>query len=182
MILLPFSNSWSIRFEKVRIQADDRIHLALHGTNGFEPELIKRCIAVRVTKINVNRLVLDGYYNHLRENAGKMPHTQLTEEGIQKLLIRLSDGWISAGPWIKHDEVEHAHSGRGVCILILSCKGNQYSSIGQNLGMLFVRYQVFPPCETSPRKFKSSSMYAIPFHHCNLLYIPPSASRPVALT
>ncbi|KAJ5403631.1 fructose-bisphosphate aldolase [Penicillium cosmopolitanum] len=73
------------RFEKVKSQANGRINLALHGTNGFAPELMKRCVAAGVTKINVNRLVLDDYYDHLHANVGKMPHTQLIEEGIQKV-------------------------------------------------------------------------------------------------
>ncbi|KAJ5698411.1 fructose-bisphosphate aldolase [Penicillium macrosclerotiorum] len=73
------------RFEKVRTQANGRISLALHGTNGFAPELMKRCVAAGVSKINVNKLVLDDYYDHLRSNADKMLHTQLIEEGIQKV-------------------------------------------------------------------------------------------------
>ncbi|CAI7591072.1 unnamed protein product [Penicillium manginii] len=73
------------RFEKVKAQTNGRINLALHGTNGFAPELMKRCVAAGVTKINVNRLVLDNYYDHLHANVGKMPHTQLIEEGIQKV-------------------------------------------------------------------------------------------------
>ncbi|KAJ5349149.1 hypothetical protein MYU51_012019 [Penicillium brevicompactum] len=73
------------RFEKVKAQANGRINLALHGTNGFAPELMKRCVAAGVTKINVNRLVLDDYYDHLHANVGKMPHTQLIDEGIQKV-------------------------------------------------------------------------------------------------
>jgi fructose/tagatose bisphosphate aldolase len=73
------------RFEKIRSQANGRVKLALHGTNGFEPELMKRCIAAGVSKINVNRLVLDDYYNHLRANVSAMSHTQLIEEGIQKV-------------------------------------------------------------------------------------------------
>jgi fructose-bisphosphate aldolase class II len=73
------------RFEKIRQQSNGRVNLALHGTNGFEPELMKRCVAAGVTKINVNRLVLDDYYEHLRTNVDKMPHTQLIEEGIQKV-------------------------------------------------------------------------------------------------
>ncbi|OGM51032.1 fructose-bisphosphate aldolase [Aspergillus bombycis] len=72
-------------FEKVRLRANGRVHLALHGTNGFAPELMKRCVGAGVTKINVNRLVLDDYYGHLRANVGKIPHTQLIEEGIQKV-------------------------------------------------------------------------------------------------
>ena len=75
----------SIRFEKIRSQASGRVRLALHGTNGFAPELMKRCVAAGVSKINVNRLVLDDYYDHLRMNVDKMSHTQLIEEGIQKV-------------------------------------------------------------------------------------------------
>jgi fructose-bisphosphate aldolase class II len=74
-----------IRFEMVRARANGRINLAIHGTNGFAPGLIKRCVAAGVTKINVNRLVLDDYYDHLRENVGRMSHTQLIEQGIQKV-------------------------------------------------------------------------------------------------
>lgn len=73
------------RFQKIRSQANGRVNLALHGTNGFAPELMARCVAAGVTKINVNRLVLDSYYGHLRANVDKMPHTQLIEEGIQKV-------------------------------------------------------------------------------------------------
>ena len=79
------TNIQLIRFEKVKTQANGRINLALHGTNGFAPELMKRCVAAGVTKINVNRLVLDDYYDHLHANVGKMPHTQLIDEGIQKV-------------------------------------------------------------------------------------------------
>ncbi|KAJ5374071.1 fructose-bisphosphate aldolase [Penicillium concentricum] len=73
------------RFQSVRTQANGRVRLALHGTNGFTPELMKRCVAAGVSKINVNRLVLDDYYDHLRANVDKMTHTQLIEEGIQKV-------------------------------------------------------------------------------------------------
>ena len=88
------------RFEMVRARANGRVNLAIHGTNGFAPELIKRCVVAGVTKINVNRLVLDDYYDHLRENVGKMSHTQLIEEGIQKvtdLTIRWMEICGSAG-------------------------------------------------------------------------------------
>ncbi|KAL4804488.1 ketose-bisphosphate aldolase [Aspergillus unguis] len=73
------------RLESVRKQANRRVRLAVHGTNGYEPELVKKCIAAGVSKVNVNRLVLDDYYEHLSANVGKMPHTQLIEEGIEKV-------------------------------------------------------------------------------------------------
>ena len=36
-----------------------------------------------VSKINVNRLVLDDYLKHFRASAAKMPLTKLIDEGIQ---------------------------------------------------------------------------------------------------
>lgn len=89
-----------IRFEKIRSQANGRVRLALHGTNGFAPELMKHCVAAGVSKINVNRLVLDDYYDHLRMNVDKMSHTRLIEEGIQKvadLTVRWMEICGSAG-------------------------------------------------------------------------------------
>ncbi|KAE8154863.1 fructose-bisphosphate aldolase [Aspergillus avenaceus] len=88
------------RFEQVRLRAGGRVRLALHGTNGFAPELMERCVQAGVTKINVNRLVLDDYYDHLRANVDRMPHTQLIEEGIQKvadLTVRWMEICGSAG-------------------------------------------------------------------------------------
>ncbi|KAL4873049.1 hypothetical protein BDV12DRAFT_115901 [Aspergillus spectabilis] len=81
------------RFQNIRGQADGRVRLVLHGTNGFEPELMKKCIAAGVSKINVNRLVLDDYYAHLHASVGKMPHTQLIEEGIEKV-AQLTIKWM----------------------------------------------------------------------------------------
>ncbi|KAL4932832.1 class II fructose-bisphosphate aldolase [Aspergillus undulatus] len=73
------------RFESIRGQVNKRVRMAVHGTNGFPPGLIQKCIAAGCSKINVNRLVLDDYYEHLAASAGKMPHTQLIEEGIEKV-------------------------------------------------------------------------------------------------
>ncbi|QKX59613.1 uncharacterized protein TRUGW13939_06750 [Talaromyces rugulosus] len=81
------------RFSQIRILADNRVRLVLHGTNGFAPDLMKRCVAAGVTKINVNRLVLDDYYEHLNANVGKMGHTQLIEEGIEKV-TQLTMKWM----------------------------------------------------------------------------------------
>ncbi|KAL4978652.1 ketose-bisphosphate aldolase [Aspergillus desertorum] len=45
------------RFAKVRGRANGRVRLAVHGTNGFPPELMKQCIAAGCCKINVNRCI-----------------------------------------------------------------------------------------------------------------------------
>lgn len=62
------------------------MRLVLHGTNGFEPGLMRRCIAAGVTKINVNRLVLDDYYVHLKENVSILPQTLLMEAGVEEVI------------------------------------------------------------------------------------------------
>ena len=54
---------------------------------------LKRCIAAGVSKINVKRLVLDTYYDHLHTSVSQMPHTQLMEEGVQKV-ANLTATWM----------------------------------------------------------------------------------------
>ncbi|GJC84392.1 putative fructose-bisphosphate aldolase [Colletotrichum liriopes] len=81
------------RLEKIRLQISGRVTLALHGTNGFPPDLMKQCIAAGATKINVNKLVLDGYYTHLKSQVTQLPHTQLIEEGTSKV-IRQTKEWM----------------------------------------------------------------------------------------
>jgi fructose-bisphosphate aldolase class II len=57
------------RLKKLRTHIAGRAIIALHGTNGFPADLMKRCIAAGATKINVNKLVLDDYYStHLKAN------------------------------------------------------------------------------------------------------------------
>ena len=65
----------------------------MHGTNGFEPELLKSCISAGVSKINVNRMVLDDYNDHLKTNAPKMAQTRLMEEGTDKV-VSLTMKWM----------------------------------------------------------------------------------------
>ncbi|GKT75028.1 fructose-bisphosphate aldolase protein [Colletotrichum tofieldiae] len=81
------------RLEKIRLQISGRVRLALHGTNGFPPDLMKQCIAAGATKINVNKLVLDGYYTHLKSQVTQLPHTQLIEEGTSEV-IRQTKEWM----------------------------------------------------------------------------------------
>lgn len=73
------------RLEAIRRRADGRVRIVLHGTNGYPPELLQRCIQAGVSKINVNKLVLDGYTKHLHANAAKMPLTELMEKGVAEV-------------------------------------------------------------------------------------------------
>ena len=67
--------------------------IALHGTNGFPPELMKKCIAAGAAKINVNRLVLDDYYIHLRSQVSHVPHTTPIEQGVEKIVSQTKE-WM----------------------------------------------------------------------------------------
>ena len=69
------------------------MRIALHGTNGFKPELMKKCISEGVTKVNVNKLVLDDYSDHLKLNAGKVPQTKLMEQGVE-MVTRQTMQWM----------------------------------------------------------------------------------------
>lgn len=59
------------------------MRIVLHGTNGFADEITQSCISKGVSKINVNRLVLDDYNKHLKSEANNLAQTQLIEEGIE---------------------------------------------------------------------------------------------------
>lgn len=76
-----------VSFDQIKKQLNKRARIALHGTNGFPPDLMRQCIKAGATKINVNRIVLDDYYAHLRaETAGMKSHTTLLEEGVNKVV------------------------------------------------------------------------------------------------
>lgn len=58
--------------------------LVLHGTNDFSPELIQQCVAAGVTKLNVNKLLLEAWSNHLRVHASDSI-VKLIDDGIAVL-------------------------------------------------------------------------------------------------
>ncbi|EKD19419.1 uncharacterized protein L3040_006796 [Drepanopeziza brunnea f. sp. 'multigermtubi'] len=74
------------RLREIREKLGGKVRIALHGTNGFKPELMQKCIAEGVTKVNVNRLVLDEYSENLKSNVDKMPLTRLMETGVERVI------------------------------------------------------------------------------------------------
>ncbi|KAF3056510.1 putative fructose-bisphosphate aldolase [Daldinia childiae] len=82
------------RFDSIFKQVNGRVRCVLHGTNGFPTDIMQRCIKAGLTKINVNRLVLDDYYTHLRaDSSRKLPHTTLIEQGMD-CVIRQTKEWM----------------------------------------------------------------------------------------
>ncbi|KAF4973495.1 hypothetical protein FSARC_229 [Fusarium sarcochroum] len=75
------------RLALIRSSVNKRARIALHGTNGFPPDLMRKCIKAGTTKINVNRIVLDDYYTHLRADGTiKQSHTAIMEQGVEKVI------------------------------------------------------------------------------------------------
>jgi fructose-bisphosphate aldolase class II len=84
--VLLYLLTWSFRLEAIRKQVAGRVRIVLHGTNSFADVITQRCISAGVSKINVNKLVLEDYNIHLKANASKLPQTQLIDEGIQHVI------------------------------------------------------------------------------------------------
>ncbi|OHE94378.1 fructose-bisphosphate aldolase class-II [Colletotrichum orchidophilum] len=80
------------RLTNVNTQINNRVLMALHGTNDFSPEIMRRCIDNGAIKLNVNKLLLEVWNVHLRENASK-PLTQLMEDGMN-ILQKETERWI----------------------------------------------------------------------------------------
>lgn len=74
------------RLEELRqVCRESDVRLVLHGTNSFEGDLIDRCVKGGLTKLNVNKLVLEDYHTFLGEKAKILPTTELMEKGVRKV-------------------------------------------------------------------------------------------------
>ncbi|GAB7364045.1 hypothetical protein MBLNU230_g4601t1 [Neophaeotheca triangularis] len=69
------------RLESIQKQAAGKVQIALHGTNEFTPEIMHKLVERGVTRVNVNKLVLSNYNEYVAKNTGKVPLTQLIEQG-----------------------------------------------------------------------------------------------------
>lgn len=72
------------RLGDVRRQIRGKAHLVLHGTNDFAPEVIRQCVTAGVTKLNVNKLLLQGWSDHLKKHASDAI-TKLIDDGMSVL-------------------------------------------------------------------------------------------------
>ncbi|EEY19515.1 fructose-bisphosphate aldolase [Verticillium alfalfae VaMs.102] len=72
------------RLAAINRQIAGRVIMALHGTNDFSPDLMRRCIQHGAVKLNVNKLLLEVWSAHLKANAHK-PLTQLMDDGMAVL-------------------------------------------------------------------------------------------------
>lgn len=76
------------------------MQVVLHGTNEFPPDIMAKCIERGVTRINANKLVLSEYNDFIAQKTGKIPLTQVIEDGttiIQKQMEFWMDHIKSSG-------------------------------------------------------------------------------------
>jgi len=88
------------RLQSIYDKTRGKVRVVLHGTNEFTPDILSKCIERGVTRINANKLVLESYNDYTAQNTGKVPLTQLIEEGtakIQKLVEWWMDNIKSSG-------------------------------------------------------------------------------------
>ncbi|KAH0341295.1 aldolase, partial [Aureobasidium melanogenum] len=87
------------RLASIKKQANGRVRIVAHGTNEWPDDIVQRVIQAGVSKINVNRLVLDDYLKHLRANAASMPLTRLIDEGVVQTMrlqeVQMDTAWSS---------------------------------------------------------------------------------------
>jgi len=77
------------RLEGIRKASRGKIFMVLHGTNEFTGEILQKCVKAGMTRLNVNELVLWRYNHYVKENTGKVPLTDLMENGTQLIQERL---------------------------------------------------------------------------------------------
>jgi fructose-bisphosphate aldolase class II len=71
------------RLAAIDKQINNRVLIALHGTNDFPPEVMQRCIRSGAIKLNVNKLLLEVGNEVLRKNAATWSIPRLIDEQIR---------------------------------------------------------------------------------------------------
>ncbi|KAG7911793.1 hypothetical protein KL906_001114 [Ogataea polymorpha] len=69
------------------------VRLCLHGTNDFTPDLLHDNIDRGVSKINVNKLVLDTHLEFFQKKADQVPLTTLLDDS-NKILVERMEYWM----------------------------------------------------------------------------------------
>ena len=74
--------------------------MVLHGTNAFDESLFQECVKGGVSKINVNKQLIDPWKNMMGSREEFLPITKLMEDSMeifQKEVERLMDECESTG-------------------------------------------------------------------------------------
>jgi fructose-bisphosphate aldolase, class II len=80
------------RLDSIRKISKGKVLLVMHGTNEFTEDILRSCVERGMTRLNVNDLVLWRYNEYVKENTGKIPLTELMEQGTK--MIQESLEWM----------------------------------------------------------------------------------------
>ena len=80
------------RLQAINKQINGRVQLALHGTNDFSPEVIQKCARAGAIKLNVNKLLLECWNQHLKGHSSD-PLTKLIDDGME-VLQKETEKWM----------------------------------------------------------------------------------------
>ena len=80
------------RLSTLRRCAHGRVLLVLHGTNEFTTPILRNCVKGGITRFNVNDLTVCTYNSYIKEKAGKVPLTELMENGTKIIQQRIE--WV----------------------------------------------------------------------------------------
>ena len=80
------------RLQAIHKQINGRVPLALHGTNDFSPELVQQCVKAGAIKLNVNKLLLECWKQHLKAHASDSL-TKLIDDGMG-VLQKETERWM----------------------------------------------------------------------------------------
>lgn len=81
------------RLESIDKQIGGRVKIALHGTNDFPEEVMKKCIKAGAIKLNVNKLLLEVGNEVLRDNAKDWGVPRLIDEQM-KVIQKETERWM----------------------------------------------------------------------------------------
>jgi len=88
------------RLERIRDAVKGKVKLVLHGTNAFDGSLFQECVRGGVSKINVNKQLVDPWKKMMESRETYLPLTKLMEDSItlfQQEVERLMDECGSSG-------------------------------------------------------------------------------------
>lgn len=81
------------RLESIDKQINGRVRIALHGTNDFPEEVMKKCIKAGAIKLNVNKLLLEVGNEVLRKNGANWGVPRLIDEQM-KVIQAETERWM----------------------------------------------------------------------------------------
>lgn len=88
------------RLEEVRRAVQGKVRIVLHGTSAFDQSLFRECIRGGITKINVNKQLIDPWRTMMEKREKFLPITKLMEDSMdifQAEVERLMDECESSG-------------------------------------------------------------------------------------